>query len=144
MSRESCTCNLCVSCCHRTPGWFKPGEAEKAAALLGMPFEEFKKEYLIQEYWVGDAEHGNIYILSPRKTWQPKGFERAAYSDAFTVGTCIFLENDLCKIHAEKPFECKQALGCDTKPYKNTCREKISNIWKRHQKKAEAKCNKTE
>src|SRR5262245_18629373 len=34
-------------CCKSTPGWFAPGEAERAAALLGLEPDAFVRRYLV-------------------------------------------------------------------------------------------------
>ena len=119
---RDCTCEDCVDACKAAPGWFAPGEAEKAAELLGMPFEDFKNEYLIVEYWVGGAR-----VWSPRKDYQPKGGQDALWADAFKKGRCVFLdENDRCKIHAAKPYACREALLCEDPRDR---RKEVSDKW---------------
>ncbi len=103
-----CTCAKCVECCERRPGWFKPGEAERAAALLNMSLQEFFDQYLVIDYWAQSKE--NILLLMPRQ----KGYrrKRLSFSCALRTAECIFLEQGLCKIHEAKPFECKATMGC--------------------------------
>ena len=43
MNRD-CRCDKCVDCCQR-PGWFAPGEIERAATLLNLPTDVFKKRF---------------------------------------------------------------------------------------------------
>lgn len=40
----SCQCVRCVNACRYRPGWFLPGEAEKAAELKGVPLADFFKQ----------------------------------------------------------------------------------------------------
>jgi len=126
MSKESCVCKWCVECCKHAPGWFAPGEAEKAAAHLGMDFEAFKSQYLIREFWVGGA-----YVYAPRKTTQPEGFQTARWSDAFRPAPCIFLTpENRCMIHAAKPKECRDTI-CNCCGDQNTSglREEIQALY---------------
>lgn len=123
MSR-SCTCKKCIECCNHQPGWFLPGEAEKAAEHLNMTFDDFKNEFLVIEYWVGGA-----MVYAPRKKYQPKGCIVAAHSDAFIPGKCVFLDkNSRCRIHTVKPAECKEVMACQSgKPKIN--RNKIQKAY---------------
>jgi len=104
-----CTCPKCIECCERRPGWFKPGEAEKAARLLRMSLQDFFNKYLVVDYWA--RMEGDINLLMPRQV--DAAGRRLSYSDAFRVSPCVFLQNDRCGIHAAKPYECKVAMGCD-------------------------------
>ena len=61
-SRESCTCGYCRDGCTRKPGWFLPGEAEKAAGFMGMTLPDFFRAYLAVDWWVDDPD---IFVLSP-------------------------------------------------------------------------------
>lgn len=86
-----------------------PGEAEKAAKLLGVPFGQFKQR-LIKNYW--RDEETDPMVWQPRKV----GTEEEVASDRYTrtPGRCTFLTaNDRCEIHAAKPYECRQAVLCE-------------------------------
>jgi Fe-S-cluster containining protein len=113
MEKQDCSCNDCVSACKNKPGIFKPREAEKAAELLGIPWEEFKAKFLMIDYWCAeDSNDQTIYYYAPRKTNDEPGMRVASWAYAFQAGPCVFLENDRCKIHAAKPFECREAMIC--------------------------------
>ena len=119
---KSCTCKKCVNACKISPGWFAPGEAEKAAELLGMPFKEFRQKYIIIDYWVDGA---NVY--APRKLGVDEDLDLASYGYGFTEARCTFLdENDRCKIHAAKPMECREAMCCEPTMME---REDIQQLW---------------
>jgi len=123
---QSCTCVACIECCKRTPGWFAPGEAESAAALLGMGFDEFKQRFLIVDYWV--ASPNDIDVLAPRKVGIEADQPRASWSYAFERGRCVFLtDENRCRIHQAKPIECREAFDC--RKGQGRGREKIAEMW---------------
>ncbi len=131
---ESCTCAECVSCCTRTPGWFAPGEAEKAAALVGMPFDEFRSAFLVLDYWEG-GDDGRIFVLAPGKVEieeKARGAQRpVTWGYAFRRGRCVFLsEDDRCRIHEAKPMECRGALACGSGD-RSCGRSEIAKMWER-------------
>jgi Fe-S-cluster containining protein len=124
--QKSCKCSECVSACEHTPGWFGPGEAEKAAALMGMPFEDFKNKFLGIDYWVGGAN-----VLVPLK----KGYERfggliVGYAYAWDHAPCVFLKDGLCSIHDAKPIECRLSVPHDHRLGDPAAmRENIQKTW---------------
>jgi Fe-S-cluster containining protein len=96
-----CSCARCQAACDKKPGWFLPGEAERAAALLGLTLKEMFDQYLTVDFW-GKTDR---FVLSPATTRSPRGAE----ADFIAVGRCVFLTDEgLCRIHAAKPFECRQ------------------------------------
>lgn len=133
MSKEikECACEKCVSACHRVPGWFAPGEAEKAAEFLGVPFAEFRKNIII-DYWT-DTDYDPL-LYAPRKVGVDDGQRVATDEGTSTMATCIFLVNDRCQIHGAKPMECRDALLCDPEVVKNYSHDKVNNLWKKYWK----------
>ncbi len=108
---RDCSCPECVLACQRAPGVFAPGEAEKAAELLGVSFAEFKKR-LIKNYW--HDQDSDPLMWQPRKHWDD-GEEEVA-SDEYTNrrGRCTFLTaENRCEIQGAKPWECRHALLCE-------------------------------
>ena len=95
-----CSCDKCVAACKKKPGWFLPEEVKPAADSLGLTEKEFFDRYLAVDYFLGEEEKS---VISPAtKTMNP--------GDVFPfnpIGECIFLEDGKCKIHSEKPYECK-------------------------------------
>ena len=129
MNLKDCTCEACVNACKRMPGWFAPGEAEKAAEAIGIPWEEFKKKLII-DYWCGENE---TYVWRPRRITGDENsngghLDVASWGSAFARGVCSFLEADRCTIHKVKPYECRHTK-CAGKPEKLQLREKISKMW---------------
>ena len=105
-TRESCTCQSCVSACEHKPGWFKFGEAEKAAKLMGLSLNKFFEQYLSVDWWEASPD---VFLLAPANSRSTPGQEYPSNP----TGRCIFLENGLCKIHAAKPHECLMAFHDD-------------------------------
>lgn len=125
MARD-CSCAKCVSACSITPGWFAPGEAEEAAKLLGVPFEEFSKR-LIKNYMYDEYDDVKFWI--PRKVGPEFNPSAELLSDraSNTKGRCTFLtEDNRCEIHAAKPMECREALLCNPTP---DIRRDIVKMW---------------
>ena len=143
---SECACQECVGgCANGTPGWFLPGEPEQAAALLGITVDELRAKYLIQDYWCGDGVDG-VRVWTPIKTG-PK-MDRAnefrleldlppdapgqvaSFGYGFISGRCVFLdENNRCRIHDAKPYECAVTKGCDEQTYDRTRRRRIAEAW---------------
>lgn len=88
MPKVECSCDKCKGCCEGSPGWFLPGEAEKAAALLGIPYGEFRKS-LIVDYWI--TSDGEQDVLTPRKQGLEMNRKRASWGYAFQSAPCVFL-----------------------------------------------------
>jgi len=131
---EGCCCGKCVKACTVRPGWFMPGEAEKAAAFLGMPFKRFQRIYLIWDWWSGESD---IKVLSPFKQSKNE-FPRRNFSGGvaswgwpFQSGRCVFLtKDDRCKIHEAKPYECRMTLCCRDDGM-GDLRQEIAEAWKK-------------
>lgn len=107
-TRESCTCAWCQNACTNKPGWFLPGEAEKAAEFMGMTLPEFFAAYLAVDWWEGADE--DIFLLSPAVVGEETGTE----FPGDPRGTCVFLEKGRCRIHPAKPHECARAWCGDS------------------------------
>lgn len=52
---NDCRCNVCKQACEFKPGWFLPGEAEKAADYFDLDFWEFFNAFLGVDFqWARD------------------------------------------------------------------------------------------
>jgi len=114
------------------PGWFAPGEAEKAAKFIGAEWKEFKKK-LIVDYWCGGIG-GDQYVWRPRRITGDEGLggnriSVASWGSAFNEGTCVFLKEGRCSIHAVKPWECRQTMCCDGTNHRYY-RKELMEIWR--------------
>lgn len=123
--RIDCACEKCVGACKQTPGWFLPGEAEKAAEHLGIPFDEFKKK-LIKDHASNPRAPDAPYIYSPRKSCDDAHEVRFIGSQR-AHGACVFLIDNKCSIHAVKPYECSVIKACDYQHH--GIRDKIEESW---------------
>jgi Fe-S-cluster containining protein len=90
-----------------------------------VPFQKFKRAFLVKDYWSGGA-----CVWAPRKL----GVERPSnpndpveYEYAFQPGRCVFLGRvGRCRIHEAKPIECR-ATDCSV--LKHNMREEINALW---------------
>jgi Fe-S-cluster containining protein len=130
MSRD-CSCQSCVNACQHKPGWFAPGEAEKAAELLGMDFQTFFDTKLVADYWL---EHENdlegaltedVFCLSPAWIGSDPG-EEAPFN---LKGVCVFLTDGKCSIHDAKPRECRSYLHDQPEDESDFCKHGIVLEW---------------
>ena len=127
MEKFECTCNKCRKACSYTPGWFMPGEAEKAAEFLDLSLKDFFDKYLGVDWWVGKGEE-DIFVLAPALVGEETGSEYPGDPK----GKCIFFNKDeLCDIHPVKPFECA-TLTCDGAGSKES-HKAVAMAWKKHQ-----------
>lgn len=130
MKYTSCECDSCKSACENKPGWFLPGEAEKAATLKGMTLKEFFDKYLSVEYMYGEEREDMTWLLSPAIVGEEPGKEFPANPD----GTCVFFTEDgLCSIHDAKPHECRVANHTDSREQGDKVHIAIAVEWEGHQ-----------
>ncbi|MNK65509.1 hypothetical protein D3C87_848060 [compost metagenome] len=101
-----CACSGCQRACSVKPGWFAPGEAEHAAAYLGVTLKELFDTKLMVDWLAGSsaADGDDVFVLSPATTSGRPGQEFPGNPR----GTCVFLTEDKrCAIHEVKPMECR-------------------------------------
>ena len=125
-TRESGTCSYCRDGCDHKPGWFLPGEAEKAAELMGMSLADFFRQYLAVDWWTGDP---NIFLLSPAIVGEESGSEFPGNPR----GTCVFYKDERCQIHAAKPFECRDRWCGSRAAPRAVTHEDVAMAWTGHQ-----------
>lgn len=121
--KNECSCKECKNACKSKPGWFMPGEAEKAANLLNMPFDEFFKKYLAVD-WYNNATV-DYFIISPAAKNNPTG-DMFPYNP---TGECVFFDGEKCAIHESKPFECKEYIHEDSHETCKNRHKKIAFSW---------------
>ena len=120
-------------CCRTNPGWFGPGEVEKAAEFLGMDPDDFVRTYVIIDKVVVDGEKVEVFVPVKRgrdgnPVHKPGTRVDAMYS--MFPSPCIFFENNGCKIYAARPSECAAYL-CTRPASENLSHEEIGRRWKR-------------
>lgn len=133
------SCDHCSFCCNR-PGWFAPGEAQATAKALGIPWEEFRDNYLIIDSFLDNDTV--IYAWCPAKVFLPTGEAVEATGRPVSstwqipqIGQmCIFWKDFRCSIHEVKPRECKEYECWNPDPRKSTALHgRMVTMWRRHQ-----------
>jgi len=103
-----------------------PGEAERAAELLGIDLPELFRTRLAVDWYEGTPD---IFVLAPALVDEPTGTEYPYNPE----GRCVFLTiNNRCGIHAAKPFECA-ALGHDNGINLHANRDAVIAAWAQNQ-----------
>ena len=112
---DACACEKCVSACRRDPGRLIPADVKKIAAFLALSEKELLESRLVRIPAV--SRNSAIHFLAPakRKAGRFLAAPGSVVPDyyAHEKGTCIFLTaENLCLVHAVKPFECAAYMGC--------------------------------
>lgn len=127
--QKSCQCDVCSSACSQKPGWFLPGEAEKAAEFMKMHIKDFFKKYLAIDWWNGKEYGQETFVIAPALKGCPTGEEYPMVP----TGVCIFFINKMCAIHGAKPFECQMFWHEETINSAGKDRHKqVAEAWKGH------------
>jgi Fe-S-cluster containining protein len=121
-------------CCRSSPGWFGPGEVEKAAASKGMEPDAFVKKYLIIDTVQVDGQE--IHAFAPVKLdrFGKPAFETTKVVDTLyraLRGTCIFFDGEGCGIYQARPIECAKYV-CTNQPEDNLSHVAIGKMWLKH------------
>lgn len=130
VTATDCACKSCVGACESKPGWFLPGEAEKAAALLGMDLPTFFSQKLMVDWWENwpVGKNGNsreVFVLSPALVGALVGEE----APGDPRGRCVFLKRGKCEIHAAKPHECRMHIHDETRAECDARKLRITKAW---------------
>lgn len=119
-------CRRCSNCC-REPGWLIPADWEIIAKRLDITQEELLQRYLVIDY-LADKTYGYRYVLAPVKVFQQKPLakpgQRVPWNYAHLEGKCIFLKDNLCSLHPDKPVECRE-YQCMEHEDKQIAKDKI-------------------
>ncbi len=118
-------------CCRQNPGWFAPGEMEKAAELLDMDPDEFVRTYCVIDGAEVDGE--TVHVFAPLKLGRDGKPLREPASMADRVykmfpGPCIFFDGQGCGIYGARPVECRK-YNCTNKEADNPTKEGIARLW---------------
>src|SRR6185503_136477 len=119
---RDCKCTDCRAACEQKPGWFAFGEAELVAKHLEMSLKDLFTKYLMVDWWVDEP---NVFLLSPAI----KGYTPGSEFPGNPRGQCVSYKNKECSIHAVKPKECREALGCDPATYENGLHASVKDTW---------------
>lgn len=119
-------------CCRSSPGWFGPGEVEKAAALKGMDPDAFVKTFLIVDTVEVDGE--TVHAFAPVKLdrmGEPALPPATVVDPLYRAlsGPCIFFDGSGCGIYGARPMECVSYV-CTTPSEEHLSHEAIGRLWK--------------
>jgi Fe-S-cluster containining protein len=123
-----CSCDNCKGACTHRPGWFLPGEAEKAAEYLRIPLEElFREGRIMVDWWWLENGHDAIFLLAPGVDTGTPGEEYPLHPN----GVCRFYDagKGLCTIHPVKPYECREYMHTDTNEQADRRHEQVAMVW---------------
>ena len=128
---ESGTCYKCSGACSVKPGWFLPGEAEKAADFLGVTLEDLFTTKLAVDWWESDHEFPEtVFLLAPAMVGETPGEEYPGDPQ----GTCVFLTEDKrCAIHEVKPHECAAYWHGEDANNIPVRHKRVATEWTEHQ-----------
>ena len=121
---RECTCDVCLAACKHKPGWFLPGEPEKAADALGMTLREFFDQHLAVDYYTAEDD---IFLLAPAIL----GCEGDLYP-ADPRGYCAFLKDDRCSIYSNRPHECREYIHGEEKSDIDARHALTAEAWNTH------------
>jgi len=117
-------CKQCGKCCQH-PCALEPNDLEKISDYLNITIEELIDKYLILDYWMTTEE--SLYYFTPKRVGD-NGTKIASFSWAFSDKSCMFLENNLCKIHDVKPRGGREWIcGMEEEPYS---KHEAGMLWK--------------
>lgn len=142
-------CGTCFACCEgeSSPGWFGPGEVEKAAEYLGMAPEEFVDDYCVVD-WIAVADpdvpdHARVVqAFTPVRVDEegapvsPTGQRVAAQYPLVKSDRCIFLNREAdrskgespCQIYPARPLECRK-YHCMNDEEDNPKKATTAGLW---------------
>jgi Fe-S-cluster containining protein len=119
-------------CCKNNPGWFAPGEVEKAADFLKMSTDQFIRSYLLID-GIHTPEYGWIDVFVPARLNRFGEFDLPPLSRVddiyrFTSGPCVFYHENGCDIYPVRPIECRSYF-CGNDPSEDLSHEEIAKMW---------------
>ena len=119
-------------CCKSSPGWFAPGEVERAADAMEMAADAFVRAYLVVDGLEVDGEW--THVFAPAKVGRdgaPVVPTARPVDDLYRAfrGTCIFYEGAGCGIYSARPYECEHYV-CTQEPSDNPSHEDIARMWR--------------
>ena len=122
---NSCECDKCQSACQHRAGFFAHGEIELAANLKNMTTKEFFDKYLAVDWWQGNRDSEDVFVIAPAIKSQSNG----SMYPADPRGECIFFIGGKCDIHDAKPMECAKYVHTQNKSESEEVREYIRDTW---------------
>ena len=119
-------------CCRTSPGWFGPGEADRAAATLGLEPDAFVRQFLVIDEAEVDGERVPVFVPVKLDRFGQPALPPASRVDdlyRFLRGPCVFFDGSGCRIYAARPIECERYV-CTNAPEQNLSHEAIGRLWR--------------
>ncbi len=121
------------ACCQHSPGWFGPGEAERAAELLGLQMGDFATRYLVLDSARVDDLRIEVFVpVKVDAAGVPVEGPNVRISRVYHLmdGRCVFYdaEGKACRIHAARPVECRHYF-CEQPEDRNLSKQAIARMW---------------
>lgn len=118
-------------CCRQNPGWFGPGEMEKAAALKGMDPDTFVRTYCIIDSATVDGD--TVHVFAPIKLGrdgQPLRTPGTLADPVYSMfpSPCVFFDGSGCGIYGARPVECREYI-CTNQPSENPSKDGVARLW---------------
>ena len=103
-----------------------PGEVEKVAEFMGIPLRKLFKKYLGVTF---RSRNPKVFGLAPATKSMKAGEEYPPDPR----GTCVFLKEGRCSIHAVKPYECRIMDHNMTHEQSEALKDELIEAWTDHQ-----------
>jgi Fe-S-cluster containining protein len=119
-------------CCKSNPGWFAPGEADRAAELMGMDFGDFARAYLVIDSVEVDGAPVDVFLpvkVGRDGTPNARPLSRIDRLYIQLPNPCVFYTGDGCRIYEARPYECRRYL-CTAKASEHPTHEEIGRMWR--------------
>lgn len=139
---KACTCKSCRAACTHLPGWYTPRDVRR----LMQAYPDTWPTLVAFDRWYGefwdinpqeDKDAPVIWVLAPPNaatrpgTIYPPETGLPLFGSSARKGQCQLFQDDRCTIHAHKPRECREYLGCDPEHSTYLKRRFIARAWAR-------------
>jgi len=118
-------------CCRAHPGWFAPGEVERAAAALGLEPDAFVRRYAVVVEVEVDGRTAQAFApVKLGRDGEPL-IPPASRADRLYYALrspCVFYTGEGCRIYAARPYECRRYV-CTNPPEANPTHAGIGRMW---------------
>jgi Fe-S-cluster containining protein len=118
-------------CCKSSPGWFAPGEVERAAAFLDLEPDALVRRYLVIDSIEVDGRRAEAFVpVKLGRDGEPM-LPPASRADRLyrtLRGPCVFYDGTGCRIYGARPYECQRYV-CTNQEHENPSHEQIGRMW---------------
>ncbi|MCS6913719.1 MAG: YkgJ family cysteine cluster protein [Myxococcales bacterium] len=118
-------------CCKSSPGWFAPGEVERAAALVGLSPDAFVRAYVVIDQVEIEGQRVEAFVpVKVGRDGLPLHQPGTRVDRLYRMlrSPCIFYDGQGCRIYPARPIECRRYV-CTQAPEDNLSHEEIGRMW---------------